>query len=303
MLTSEATRSTGHRRQILGWSGHCRGRKQEEGAQFNRFAVRQSALWTRPEYLLLLPDLPVTSRHCTTIEMMAERYVDPVSTGTMLTDNYSILNADSNVAKNLPVDRMQAILDLLSHPLISSLLSLHPNSLALSSFVCPEEWTSWFNWAATDTFKFSESSQQSERPLNSETADPQWLIVLRYYEACRRGNKSCGPDAFATIPEDVREVIEGLSGRSLPRDVGHSFPTSPSSTHLSPSRPSLSHISLPGMSPKKAHEVVEMTAFLKELLLSHASLGDTRYAVDIGAGQVRHHNSSLYHWLTDKLKC
>ncbi|TFK86276.1 hypothetical protein K466DRAFT_524428, partial [Polyporus arcularius HHB13444] len=181
---------------------------------------------------------------------------------------------------------MRAILDLLSHPLISSLLSLHPNSLALYSFVCPEEWTSWFNWAATDTLKFSNSSKQCERPSNLETTDPQWLILLRYYEACRRGDKPCGScDAFQTIPDDVREVIEGLSGRSLPRDVGHSFPTSPDSTYLSPSRPSLSHISLPGMSPKKAHEVVEMTAFLKELLLSHASLGDTRYAVDIGAGQ------------------
>ncbi|KAI0689417.1 methyltransferase domain-containing protein [Cerioporus squamosus] len=175
---------------------------------------------------------------------------------------------------------MQGLLDVLSHPLVSSLLSVHPNSLGLSSFMRPAAWETWWNWTHTGL-----DAKQTKRP--SETvADRPWLILLWYYEACRRGYEPGGPcDCAETIPHDVREAIKGLSDLSLPRDVGRSFPPSADSRCLSNSRPSVATISLPGMSPKKAHEVVNMTAFVTKLISSNASLKHTKYAVDIGAGQ------------------
>ena len=45
---------------------------------------------------------------------------------------------------------------------------------------------------------------------------------------------------------------------------------------------------LRGMSPKKSHEVVRMTAYVKEMLRTPGLKGVT-HVVDVGAGQVRIH--------------
>ncbi|RPD54680.1 hypothetical protein L227DRAFT_482771, partial [Lentinus tigrinus ALCF2SS1-6] len=173
-------------------------------------------------------------------------------------------------------DSLQSILDLLSHPLVASLLSLHPNSLGLSSFARPTSWGTWWDWASMGDLKQDGSSAIS---------DP-WLILLRHYEACRRGGKFGGLfESLGTIPEEIREIVKRLSDLSLPRHVGLSFPPSADPTYLPPCRSSVAFAPLQGMSPKKAHEVVEMTAFLETMLASNRLLRHTRHAVDIGAGQ------------------
>ena len=179
------------------------------------------------------------------------------------------------------IPRMQAILDLLTLPQVASLLRLHPNCLGLSSFVCPAEWNSWWNWAGADDV---DPQQRTER-----LPDP-WLSLLWFYEACRPGVRSSGSCSYMqNIPGEISKVIKGFSEVSLPRDAGRSFPIfTDGPTYLLSSRSPTTLDSPQGMSPKKAHEVGRMTAFLQELLASNTFLRNTSHVVDIGAGQVRH---------------
>ena len=58
------------------------------------------------------------------------------------------------------------IYDFLSAPLVSSLLSIHPNDVCLPDFAVPPSWISWWNWAGE---------------VDSASDQPKWLALVRYY--------------------------------------------------------------------------------------------------------------------------
>lgn len=192
------------------------------------------------------------------------------------------LSSDSN--------RLAELVGFLSGSLVSSLFQYHPNDAGTSSFLPPLEWSDWWDWAGVDQTHFSDGENQ---------ADP-WYSLLQYYDWCRRtpegGIDEQPPDVAATIPRTLRTLIEYACRLALPRELG-TVVSSCSETSLRPSlqeavamlRRSATRGSsspLAGMSPKKAHEVVQMSDFIGNMLRSDPSLSSIEHVVDVGAGQV-----------------
>ena len=177
--------------------------------------------------------------------------------------------------------RLQVILDLIAHPEAATLFSLHPNNLGHTSFNSPQEWDSWWKWAP------SPGAENYNEDLPSEV-DAPWLMLLRYYDSrCRSTDDGASPAAFQSIPLSLRSLVDKAHEISLPRNRGR-VQQSSTSSHLdgvlTSSVNSLTSSALPGMSPKKAHEVAEMARYI-QALLSHTK--DVKHVVDVGAGQVR----------------
>ena len=171
--------------------------------------------------------------------------------------------------------RLHAITRFLCSPLVTSLFCLHPNDLGRVSFRPPEEWQDWWNWAGTSSAGEDEGS---------------WMHLLKYYDACRVGRNS-STHSFSHLPAPLRSMIEEAAILALPRRRGlthhPSCTESPSSAVQATRPPDCQSTVLPGMSPKKAHEVVRMSEFIHELLRSTPALREVEHAIDIGAGQVR----------------
>ncbi|KAI0629890.1 hypothetical protein C8Q77DRAFT_1234510 [Trametes polyzona] len=189
-------------------------------------------------------------------------------------------------------ERLSQIVDFLSEPLVSSLFSLHPNDLGTSAFHPPSAWTEWWDWAG-----------ESHGSDIDGARDP-WLLLLQYYDAFRvAGTHGTTPakevlsELEAIVPATLRSFVHRACRLAASRnpstviysesellgysgDLAFAVNNSQTSTNLSPR-------SLSGMSPKKAHEVVQMSDFTGQLLASDPVLSSIKHAVDVGAGQVQ----------------
>lgn len=106
------------------------------------------------------------------------------------------------------------------------------------------EWQPWWGWAAAGTAR--------------------WKLLVP-------GWNNSIPDTSPGVPRELELMLETAHQLTLPRTLNHG---------LIPK----SSVPLRGMSPKKAHEVSQMSAFIQSAL-SHVHT-DIRHIVDVGAGQV-----------------
>lgn len=167
------------------------------------------------------------------------------------------------------------------------LLGAHPNHTPSRTFRCPSSWLPWWTWAADPT----------------TTSERKWLVLWRYYVSGARDRLEDHPD-FAQIPAPLRTFVDSARRLQLNRTpgedaappgvavVGEDHPRSFPVPGKTPAPNANVHTH--GMSPKKAHEVLAMTAYTSRLLSSLMRQGTSvRHVVDIGAGQVRVLRSSL----------
>lgn len=185
-------------------------------------------------------------------------------------------------------NRLAGLVSFLSGSLVSSLFQYHPNDAGTSSFLPPLEWSDWWDWAGAG---------QTHGDDGKNRAD-SWYFLLQYYDWCRITPEGSIPDVAATIPRTLRTLIENASRLALPRELGTvASPcsgTESRSSHqhqeavaiLRPSASRGSSTPAAGMSPKKAHEVVQMSDFIDNMLRSDPSLSSIEHVVDVGAGQV-----------------
>ncbi len=187
-------------------------------------------------------------------------------------------------------DRITGLVDFLSGSLMSSLFQHHPNDAGTSSFLPPVEWSDWWDWAGAD---------QTHDRDGENRVDP-WYSLLQCYDWCRKtpedGMIEQPPDVAATIPRTLRALVETACRLALPRELGPvvapcpgtSLRSSPqeAATRLRRSAARGDSTPMTGMSPKKAHEVVQMSDFIGIMLQSDPSLTSIEHVVDVGAGQV-----------------
>ena len=169
-------------------------------------------------------------------------------------------------------NHLSAITQFLGSPLVSSLFALHPNDLGRASFKPPEEWQEWWSWAGAHI---------------EEGCEDPWVLLLRYYDACRLQD-DLSINTFPSIPPSLCSLISDAASLALPRQLGRiHYPSGNWFDEDICSSASEKRPTLPGMSPKKAHEVVQMSGCIYRLLSLSQALRDVEHAVDIGAGQVR----------------
>ena len=108
------------------------------------------------------------------------------------------------------------------------------------------EWEIWWKWAAAGRAR--------------------WKLLIP-------GWSSESSDMTADFPEELKLMLDTADQLTLPRTLN---------CNLIPE----GHLPLRGMSPKKAHEVSQMSAFIQSVL-SQTQTG-IRHIVDVGAGQVGH---------------
>ncbi|KAI0078227.1 hypothetical protein K474DRAFT_1771164 [Panus rudis PR-1116 ss-1] len=152
---------------------------------------------------------------------------------------------------------------------VNSYFQIHPNQLTISSFSPPDHWKPWWDWAV------------DEEDLNSPTFLRKWEVIWLYYIRdnipewmSHISNEVEKLGLFRTVPQEVKEIIDTARRLAIPRSVF------PETLHLT----TISEQPNPrGMSPKKAHEVQRMTAYIAELIRRTAP--SVSHVVDVGAGQ------------------
>ncbi|KAI0643075.1 methyltransferase domain-containing protein [Trametes meyenii] len=187
-------------------------------------------------------------------------------------------------------DRLSRIAQFLSTPLVSSLFGLHPNDLGTSGFVPPKEWSNWWGWA----------DEQFHDQDASSTSEP-WLDILGYYSENyawkevalgRSLDVSSSPLSPFKLPDTLLNLVEEACLLAVPRDsVTQIHPRVLRQSRFSAIKgggdvfDASSGSALPGMSPKKAHEVLRMSNLIGKVLQSGSSLGHVNHVADVGAGQ------------------
>lgn len=164
--------------------------------------------------------------------------------------------------------RLNRIHALLQSPFPASLLAIHPNDLDLERDI-PSEWA----WWTTSNSEFVDSN------VNKADDQQEWIELVRYYNGAGIG----------TAHAELNELVDQIRALELPRD-----PISISASSFVQNGQAKGKQSSYGMSPKKTHEVLRMSAFVSSLLplpSSASSDGDDTgrsqpRVVDIGAGQV-----------------
>ncbi|KAI0823298.1 methyltransferase domain-containing protein [Trametes gibbosa] len=165
--------------------------------------------------------------------------------------------------------------DFLTEPLASSLFQFHPNDLGTPSFHPPAVWEDWWEWAGE---------------AHEQTGTDPCFLLMQYYDLHRSVQPSAvnQPDGWNdTIPSSLRLLIRNARRLAGSREAGHSVFSQEimQPYHISPPHSKSTASALPGMSPKKAHEVNEMVNFVRNLLKSNPVLSSLRHVVDVGAGQ------------------
>lgn len=98
----------------------------------------------------------------------------------------------------------------LTRPDVDSYFRIHPNQVALPSFIPPPEWNCWWDWAIDPDVNASKSEDGEY--------EPKWVLLWRYYAS---GTYKINPSHevnvdFATIPTQLRELLDYI--RDLPLD-------------------------------------------------------------------------------------
>ncbi|KAJ6584659.1 methyltransferase domain-containing protein [Mycena capillaripes] len=144
------------------------------------------------------------------------------------------------------MNQLHAVRELVTSPLVSTLLFTHPNDLVVSRPSSPFQ-EPWWAWA-------------------SATVPGRWMQLLEYYtDSAQRTEWD--------LPAEFRQLIDQICALTLPR----------SPIEISTEVPL--EISSRGMSPKKAHEVTQSVAYISNLLLSLGIDPRGVRIVDVGAGQ------------------
>ncbi|KZT67082.1 hypothetical protein DAEQUDRAFT_673865 [Daedalea quercina L-15889] len=173
----------------------------------------------------------------------------------------------------------------LSSPHVVSLLSRHPNRFSSSTaFYVPPEWASWWAWAGES--QGLPSSTAGRHTDSHGVSEPTWLLILRYYARVREREQD---SAWLLIPDDARSLVDAARRMQVSRVLDEPvlyLGTADGFAHRrAPSPVSSSEDRILGMSPKKAHEIIRMSAYISKLLSSSPVLADVKHVVDIGAGQ------------------
>ncbi|KAH9849506.1 methyltransferase domain-containing protein [Lenzites betulinus] len=175
-----------------------------------------------------------------------------------------------------PNETLTDLSNFLTEPLASSLFQFHPNDLATSSFQPPTLWTDWWDWAG-DT--------------SSDAGKDPWLSLMHYYDLHRpfqtRTDGHEWDSLQDTIPASLRLLIDDARRLALSREAGHTvFPQAETQPrYVRPCDSESTASPLPGMSPKKSHEVNQMAHLVDSVLQSDPALSNVRHIVDVGAGQ------------------
>ncbi|KAI0768972.1 methyltransferase domain-containing protein [Trametes elegans] len=185
-------------------------------------------------------------------------------------------------ASSVPThDRLAHLVDFLTSPIVASLYDFHPNDLGTSGFRPPAEWEDWWDWAGAD---YQDADDKATEP---------WLCILNYYDFCRSSEEGpgqlCSDASEATLPVSVRCLVEQACSLAVSREFGRTIYPDEGKTYYAEGANTKTHHNpddaLPGMSPKKAHEVIRMSQFVGDLLAGNASLSSIQHVVDVGAGQ------------------
>lgn len=173
----------------------------------------------------------------------------------LLTTYFSMSNIDTNLKETV-----HGIVKLLSCPLASSLIRIHPNdlgSLDEKSVPKPLEFSNWWEWAGKSVSSWKQ-------------------LILVYNELLDRVNTPGSRSRHNDIPDEVIDFLNAITKLSLPRNP-----------QLVLQLEEFDKCNT-GMSPKKYHEVSRMTSYICELLdkISDISGINVKHLVDIGAGQV-----------------
>lgn len=222
----------------------------------------------------------------------------------------------SDIAHSDELQLLESISQFLSSPLTQTLVTIHPNQVCSPDFVVPTEWKTWWDWEGS---KFNAASNNLGTE-SSASVDSNWTVLLQYYcrsidpsEECRRQDPY---GAFSCIPQELKALLDHARRLQLSRNLGRARPIESDSTAASclssngqvlakkqpfarPGSATNAQPTLPktaeshsgwahGMSPKKAHEVRQMSQFTATFLKSNRKLNSVKHVVDVGAGQVRH---------------
>ncbi len=134
-----------------------------------------------------------------------------------------------------------------------SLLESHPNNLREPHAI----WVRWWEWSKSHS---------------------RWMSVAKYYAS--PSLPRCSTRWTEYSPQEITDLIDILKSMEMPRSP---IPL----PGLNETTRSGCHSNRSGMSPKKAHEVDRMTAYVQTLVDSlHLPEGAKPCFVDVGAGQV-----------------
>ena len=167
---------------------------------------------------------------------------------------------------------LDELAEFLARPDVESFFSIHPNVTVAPAFTPPDAWSSWWDWAG-------EISTQGEKNV-----EPKWQQLWR----CYTEDSSAG-ETFPHVPAPLRVFLRHARRLQLLREPGKEA-TVPGRHPLSvwdPADYDFPNTNLPGMSPKKTHEVLCMSKYASVLLAEMSSQGTAvKQVVDVGAGQV-----------------
>ncbi|KAG6372805.1 hypothetical protein JVT61DRAFT_7212 [Boletus reticuloceps] len=141
------------------------------------------------------------------------------------------------------------IVHLISSPVVASLLSIHPNDVALHGHQLAPQWSPWWDWA----------SDYPQQP-------PAWLELMHYFM------RPCVDDRpRVDIPAELCSLVDSVRSLQLQR--------TPSAYETCNTGDRAYRIS-----PKKEHEVDRMSSYIHHLVHSE-SPRSVWHAVDVGSGQ------------------
>ncbi|EED78309.1 predicted protein [Postia placenta Mad-698-R] len=191
-------------------------------------------------------------------------------------------------------DSLHSVHAFLCTPIVNELLTTHPNWLCQNteSHTLSSEISSWWEWAGERPHGYSTANGPQVLP---PVGEHKWLLLLRYYTHPYCDDLS---DLYSSIPADLRELLDTARRLQLSREPGparflaSSCPRNATREAVYQSVDyetfgieAANYDRIVGMSPKKAHEVLRMTAYTSWLLGSSPRLRTIRHVVDVGAGQ------------------
>ncbi|EIM86094.1 uncharacterized protein STEHIDRAFT_157609 [Stereum hirsutum FP-91666 SS1] len=186
----------------------------------------------------------------------------------------------SNTSERLSESDRLEILEFLRDPFVASLIETHPNRLvaASSSSSSVPRGLKRLDWCDSTGTSYSDADSGGQK------TQKQWETLVQAYidSDARDGGVTCAED----IPDKIARYIDRAKKLDLDRSP-EKWASEADSTAGCPSAnmAAVRPPSIPGMSPKKSHEVSRMASYIDHLVSSSPCLRGVRHVVDVGAGQ------------------
>ncbi len=106
--------------------------------------------------------------------------------------------------------KREALVNFLTRPDVDVYFRIHPNQVALPSFMPPPEWMIWWDWAVG-----------FDDDVNEPGDEPKWLLIWRYYVSSHQSNAEASDqrgNGFSSIPTRLRKLLD--CARELPLTRG-----------------------------------------------------------------------------------